>query len=68
LTKKKEDFSRRFAMTLLKDKLPEFYFRNVKDNDVVDFDKETPTGVVIDILWEICYRLEFVRKRVTGYW
>ena len=64
----KKSFSRRFAITLLKDKLPEFYFRNIKDNDVVDFRKETPKGIVIDVLEELCYRLEFVRKRVTGHW
>ncbi|PKP61351.1 MAG: hypothetical protein CVT88_00295 [Candidatus Altiarchaeales archaeon HGW-Altiarchaeales-1] len=64
----KKDFSIRFAMTLLKDKLPEWYFRNVKDNDIVDFNKITPKGVIIELLEEICYELEFVRKKFTGHW
>lgn len=64
----KTDFARRFAMTLLRDRLVEIYFRKVRDGDTLDFDRIRPSGFLYNAGESLFYRLELLRKKITGYW
>lgn len=64
----KTDFSRRFAMTLLRDKMVDLYFRKAKEGDTLDFERIRPKGFLYNFAESLFYRMELLKHKITGYW
>lgn len=62
----KEGFARRFVSSLLGDRLIETVFRNARNGELVDFSKPYPH--YLNALIEPLYRMEVLKKYLTGYW
>jgi len=58
----------RFALSLFGDFAFEHAFRNVEEGSSVDFNRMLPSGLASKIIIEAFYRLEILKKSLTGHW
>lgn len=64
----KKDFSRRFIMSIFGDRFVEYLFsRKIRDG-TVDFDSFAPRGLLGKFAIDLFFRMELLKRRITGYW
>jgi len=64
----RKDISRRFVMSILGDRLPEYFFRKVDNGEVVNLDSYNPSGKHGEMLTSVCYWLEICKRKLIGRW
>jgi flavin-dependent dehydrogenase len=62
------DFSVRFLMSVLGDRLIEMYFRDVKDGELIDLDDYMPHGAITDAALGAAFQAEMLKKKMFGHW
>ncbi len=64
----RRDISRRFVMSILGDRLPEYLVRKVNKGDVVNLNSYNPSGKHGEMLISVSYWLEICKRKMIGRW
>jgi hypothetical protein len=62
------DFAYRFALSLLGEKAVEWYFRNMKDGDTIDYSILEKHDFLCNIATNLAFNCELLKKRLLRYW
>lgn len=62
------DFATRFGVALVGDRIVEWYFRNIRHNDTVDFADAEPKGLWYEAAKRLAFPAEMAKKKILGHW
>ncbi len=64
----KNDFAIRFMLSVWGDGAVEWFFRNVRDRETVDFSVMSPQGFVVNAINETAFLSEMAKRKIIGRW